>query len=67
MGFGGDDEFGFGFDFIDSFEGVSGGEHGNVENGQLAQSCLGGLTVLSLRQLFGRRRTQFIGRSEGEL
>ena len=54
MGFRGDDEFGFRFDFIDSFEGVSGGEHGNVKNGQLAQSCLGGLTVLSLRQLFGR-------------
>lgn len=34
MVFGGDDEFGFGFDLVDSFEGVIGGEHGDVKNGE---------------------------------
>ena len=48
IGFGGDDEFVFGLDFVDSFEEISCGEHGDVENGQFTQPCFRGMTVFSL-------------------
>jgi hypothetical protein len=49
---------------VDSFEGISGGEHGDIEDGQLAESSFGGVAVLSFGKLSGGERIEFEGRSD---